>query len=333
MAATADAAAILAATRLLRGAHADLVRTYGSIQLIDRRDLSLALLDSEGRVVSATAEAHLGNLEAVAVAMRAAFGELAPGDAAITSDPSSGGTRVNDHFLVVPVDAGGRRLGQVVIGAPFYDVGGKRLGNSVPEATDIFAEGVRTLPLRVRRSGRVDRDIVELLKLNSRVPALVAADVAALLAVATVLAERAAGLLASALPAALLAGTRETVEQALARVPDGVGHRRLEAGGVEVRVALRRDGLPTFDLGGSSPQQPSNANATLPTALSAVARAVRDRVGCRLDSGLTAALRVVALPGTVVSALDLAAVGDGLRGTCGALEDLVRALLAPEAAA
>lgn len=335
--------ALQQALRGLRAVHAGLVRTFASLELVDRAGLVVALLDGHGRVVLATPGAQVGNLEAVAAALQSRLGELNPGDAAVTNDPYHGTARLNDHVLAVPVHGPGLGPpGLACVCAPFLDVGGKRLGNDVPEATDLFAEGVRTTPLRLRRGGRRDADAVALLKLNSRVPALVEADLAAMLAAADALAATGAALLASPLPAALLAESGEAAGALLARVPAGRTSRPLPppaTPGAELRVAFSGGpgpagaGAPVFDFSGSAPQQGSHANTTAATVRSAVARAVAAAAGCRLDSGVTGAFQLVAPAGSVVAAAEPSAVGGGPRGPVAAAAAAVSSLLAAAAPA
>ena len=328
----APPAELLVANRMLRTTLAGLIRSYGSIQLIERSQLAVALLDDRGRVVLGRGGLHIGNLEALAQSCLATFGELQPGDVAITNDPYSGGTRVTDHFGIAPGLAGGERLGLAVVTAPFFDVGGKRLGNDVPEAPDLFAEGVRTTPIRIRRGGVVDQDVLRLLRLNSRVPALVGADVEALLATVTILTGHAAGLLVGELPAALPAASRAVVESALVGLaspgPARTAPVPRAADGTVIQIALSvADGKLAVDFSGTSGQVPSHHNATLPTTVSAVVRAVADQLGCLPNSGVSEALQVKGPPQSILSCVASAAVGGGVHGTCAVVYALVRECL------
>src|SRR5262249_31659749 len=58
------------------------------------------------------------------------------------------------------------------------DIGGQSFGNYYPYARDVWQEGVVTTPVRLARNGQVDNDVMELLKLKSRAPVLLAHDVA-----------------------------------------------------------------------------------------------------------------------------------------------------------
>src|SRR6185312_16273388 len=115
-----------------------------------------------------------------------------------------------------PVHDSGSLTGLAVVCAPFVDVGGMTLGNVVPEAGDLFTEGVRTRPIRLRRAGRTDEDIVRCLQLNSRVPVLIAADAMAMADVAAALAEHAGEVLAGGSAEELLGPARALLAEALA---------------------------------------------------------------------------------------------------------------------
>lgn len=295
---TAAAPTLAPAAQALRSCLAGLVRTLGSTNVVDRGRVAAALLDGQGRALAASGAAPIANLQALAARAAAFPGGLEPGDALLTNDPYAGGTRVSDLFVLSPLAAGG----WAAVCAPTFDVGGTRLGNDVPEALDLFAEGVRLTPVRLARAGRPDADVLRVLRLNSRTPALIEADALALLDAALDLAGRADGL------APAPGDGRAAVQRALA------GRAREATVG---NVVLRLAGT-TFDLKRCSAQRASSANATRETTLSAIARALADRLGCALDHGVLAGLTVLTIPGSVVHCTQPAATG-------GPVPDQVRA--------
>ena len=170
-------ATTITARDLLRDAHAHLLTNYPSRELVARSGFAVALVDGRGRVVAATEHTQIANVERVVRTCARRFAHPSLGDVVITNDPYSGGTRVQDQFVLTPVQGEQDTLqGYVVACAPFCDVGGMTLGNDVPAAGDLWTEGVRTTPVHVCRGGKVDEDIIRLLQLNSRVPALIRLD-------------------------------------------------------------------------------------------------------------------------------------------------------------
>ncbi len=91
-------------------------------------------------------------------------GTLVDGDVFLTNDPYGGGTHLNDMKLVRPYVRGGRVWCHLASVGHFTDVGGAVAGNYNPAATDIHAEGVCLPPVRVRRGGVLDDDVVDVVR-------------------------------------------------------------------------------------------------------------------------------------------------------------------------
>lgn len=97
-------------------------------------------------------------------------GTLVDGDVFLTNDPYGGGTHLNDMKLVRPYVRGGRVWCHLASVGHFTDVGGAVAGNYNPAATDIHAEGVCLPPVRVRRAGVLDDDVVDVVRSIGRSP-------------------------------------------------------------------------------------------------------------------------------------------------------------------
>ncbi len=317
-------------TLAIRNSHGELVTDFASRELIDGSRLAVAVLDAEGRVVAASDAAPVANVEALVRTSRENDGWLVAGDAAITNDPYSGGRRVQDHFVLVPIfGAGDALVGTAVVCAPFVDVGGLRLGNDVPDATDLWAEGVRTTLVRVRRGGEPDADVLRQLKLNSRVPVLIEADTTVMCDVAERLAAEVAPALADGTAEKLLAQEGEALAAAVAaaegRTAEAV--RAVPGAGdgdeLKVKVAVSASGgRLAVDLAGSSPQvDGSHVNAVSHNTVNAVAEAVRDATGSAPSSAITGLLDVSCPDHSVVSCDFPRPVGGSVDTTCKAVYD------------
>jgi N-methylhydantoinase B len=97
-------------------------------------------------------------------------GGLEQGDTYIFNDPYDGGTHLNDFRLVRPLMRGGRVFAWIASVGHWLDIGGAVPGNYNPKATESFQEGVRFPPVKLARRGVIQRDIVDILAANSRVP-------------------------------------------------------------------------------------------------------------------------------------------------------------------
>jgi N-methylhydantoinase B/oxoprolinase/acetone carboxylase alpha subunit len=293
----------------------------------DAEHAGVTVVDGDGTVVATTAPAILANAAAVAGAFRSRLGALEPGDAALTNDPFSGSPHLQDHWVGVPCGQG--TPGLVLAHAHLADVGGQCAGGLWPAAAEIWQEGTRTTPVRLRRAGRVRRDLLDIARLNSRLPDLIEHDLLALLAVATDVAERVA-------PATARDGARANGHAPLAGIfPRGDAEASAalhNCAGEDLVVSARvRSGGERLvvDLAGSSPRPERGfVCSPLPSTRSAVAAAVAAACGRTVDAGLLASLDVRAPAGSVVAGEEPSAVGWSPYGTRAAVETAVGTALA-----
>ncbi|MBX3463856.1 MAG: hydantoinase B/oxoprolinase family protein [Planctomycetes bacterium] len=147
-----------------------LARSAASPNIRERRDFSVAIFDADGRLVAQAAHipVHLGSAGDAVAAVRAAL-DLAPGDVAILNDPYAGGTHLPDLTMVRPVFLGDRRRPRwfLVNRAHHADIGGAVPG-SMGIAADLHAEGLVLPPVRLRRGGRLQHDLLRLFARNVR---------------------------------------------------------------------------------------------------------------------------------------------------------------------
>jgi N-methylhydantoinase B len=282
----------------LREAHARLVRELRSHPLGDAGHLGVSVVHG-GRLVATSSRAWIGNVLAVGAAC--APSGLDPGVAVLTNDPFAGSPHVQDHWVV----AGAADGALVVLQAHLADVGGQNLGSYNPFAGEVWQEGVRTTPAQLYRGGKLERDVLELVRLNSRLPELVAHDVVVLGETAL---ELAAGL-GPAEPEA--AGPRQPAAAA------SVETTLHNCSGEDVTIALRitPGERIRFDFAGSSPQVQGFVNSTLATTTSAVVAA---------SGSMPDEIEVDAPAGSVVNCSFPQATGWSSHGTYAAIASLVR---------
>ena len=97
-------------------------------------------------------------------------GDLEDGDVYIFNEAYAGGTHFSDMRLVRPYFRDGRVFCYLASVGHWHDVGGNVPGNYNPVATEAFQEAVVIPPVKVMRAGRLNRDIVDILLMNSRQP-------------------------------------------------------------------------------------------------------------------------------------------------------------------
>jgi N-methylhydantoinase B len=105
-----------------------------------------------------------------AIDKAAQHGDLAEGDVYLFNDPYDGGTHLSDFKLVRPFFHDGNLFCWLASVGHWHDVGGNVPGNYNPVATESFQEGMHIPPVRLVRQGKVNTDIIDILKSNSRLP-------------------------------------------------------------------------------------------------------------------------------------------------------------------
>jgi N-methylhydantoinase B len=357
---------------------AALRRTAFSPNIKERRDYSCALFDGSGDVIAMGDHmpVHLGSMP---MSVKAAIGACAmqEGDVVMLNDPFCGGTHLPDITLVAPVYVSRGSPGLVrkssrlrrSAGPDFYvasrahhaDVGGAYPG-SMGLCREIYQEGFRIPPVRLKRAGVMDRDVLALLLTNVRTPEEREGDLGAQLAACHTGAERLAEVCARygldrtrAEARDLLAYSESLMRAFLEKVPPGEYRDQdfLDSDGINdkpVRIAVsvtvgpkrsarqnrsraaaagKPDRLVTVDFTGSDPQVEGSVNAVEAIAYSACFYVFR----CLLaedvpaTAGLMRPIHVIAPQGTVVNARPPAAVAGGNVETSQRIVDvLLRAL-------
>lgn len=155
------------------------MRTARSPIVRDVLDYSATLCDSRGQILSQakTVALHLG---AVPDAMDVIVGKFAEtardGDVYVLNDPYAGGMHLPDIFMVKPIFFEERLQGYSVVVAHHCDVGGRVPGSNAADSTEIYQEGLRIPPVRLFDAGKPNETLLELLRTNVRLPALVLGD-------------------------------------------------------------------------------------------------------------------------------------------------------------
>ncbi len=338
-----------------------LQRTASSPNIKERRDYSCALFDGSGRTLAQGDHlpVHLGSMPRSVEAALAA-GPLEPGEIILLNDPFAGGTHLPDLTMVAPVYPPPERAGEQIGGpaGPLFhvasrahhaDVGGAAPG-SMAVTREIFAEGLRLPPVRLRRVGssEPDRDVLAILLANTRTPREREGDLRAQLAALDVGTRRLHEVMRERGLEEPVTYGRELILYAermmralIARLPDGVYRFEdvldddgLGSGPLPIRVAVTIAGEDAHvDFTGSAPQCAGPVNAVEAITLSAVVYVFRCLVGPEVppNHGSLAPIRLTAPPGTIVNALAPAAVAGGNVETSQRITDVLFGALASAA--
>jgi len=276
-----------------------LLRSSFSTVVKEGLDASASLFTVEGETLAQALAIpiHLATLIPVVRTMLENFppDTMHEGDIYIMNDPYCGGTHLPDIGLVMPIFHAGRPVALSAAMTHHQDVGGMSPGSVPPVATEIFQEGIRIPPLKLRDAGEMNDTLMKMLELNVRLPDTFRGDLGAQIAACTVGARRVGEIAARhghnhtrALFAELLDRSEALTRAALAEVPDGTYryHDFLDNDGIEldkpvriqVAVTIRGDQMHC-DFEGTSAQTRGPFNA-VPSGSEAAAyfavRAVTD---------------------------------------------------------
>ena len=155
---------------------ATLFRAAFSPVIAEARDGSHGIYDANGDTVAMGKQGLPVFIGAMSYATKAAIaranadGGPKDGDLYLLNDPYVGATHLNDIKIVKPVFRDGELFCYLASVGHWLDVGGNVAGNYNPTASDIMQEGVRIPPVKFADGGVVNRDIVDILLANGRLP-------------------------------------------------------------------------------------------------------------------------------------------------------------------
>lgn len=310
----------------------------------EERDYAVAFANTTGEILIAENAVHMPSLEMTAKAILDYYQySLRAGDLVATNDPFSGGTHVQDLTLFAPVYAAEDWLGALLVRVHASDFGGQHAGGYNPLATEVWAEGIRIRPIKLARLGRLDRDVLNTLRLNSRLPEEIDRLLDTMRATLDLGEQRVRALVARYGLNAFREGADYALDYAEAAARERV--RRWPTGRFEgsarvghdctgrspaVRCTLEvRDGAMVIDFSGSDPQSASFVNSswgwTCGSALLPVLTALGEPP---LNSGVLRVVRFAGEEGTLVRPNYPAAVGLGQYHPASEIINAVSAALA-----
>jgi N-methylhydantoinase B len=147
-------------------------------------DFSTAIFDRDAVMIAQGnfSPGHLGSMPAVAKTVLQYFPAetLKPGDSILVNDSFIGAGHFPDTYQIMPVFLQQRLIGFVACSAHQVDMGGAAPGSQkVHGVTEAFQEGLRILPVRFVREGKIDEDILRIVLGNVRMPDKVRGDLLA----------------------------------------------------------------------------------------------------------------------------------------------------------
>ena len=326
---------------------ATLVRTAFSSGIREAGDCSCALFDAEGRMISqaSTAPGQMGSMPYLMAEFlrRVPAAEILDGDVFITNDPWLGCGHTPDIYCITPIFASGDLIAYAANSGHHADLGG-RLGSQ--ESREVYEEGILIPLCHLYLQGRENRELVALLRMNSRLPDELIGDLRAQMAANHVARERVMQLSRVRrlgredivrITSEIIDRSSRAMRTAIAAIPERVlqGSMLLDdfdtdGNRLELRMALRRRGdRIEVDFSGTSKQVAKPINSVLNYSRAYVFIGLKMAVapGLPANEGAIACLDVIAPEGSLVNPTFPAPVR--WRTTVGLmLADLVLTLLA-----
>lgn len=286
------------------------------------RDCSFGLLDTEWGVISQSNGIPLfvGTLGPATKGCVDVMGaeNLEPGDIIISNVPEITGNHTSDAILFSPLFYHGKVFGYAATKAHWIDLGAK---SSYPaDAESYYEEGLHIPPVKLYKKGKLQSELGEIIKFNSRAPDLVWGDIQAQIAGCHLAEQQVSELLDKYGVGTVQTTIRETYDysehitrQAIDKMPEGSWEAEdyLDSNGIDldkpipikVKVTIQGSDI-IIDLSGSAPEQKGPMNGLWITTLSAARAAVKALTSPDLpaNEGSNRPIALIAPKGSVFNA-------------------------------
>lgn len=147
-----------------------LVRTAFSTSVREAGDLSAGIFDRQGRMIAQAVTGTPGHVNTMAAAVPHFINDIGPeriypGDVYLTNDPWKGTGHLHDITVTTPVFVDDALIGFFACTAHVVDIGGRGYG---PDSREIYEEGFRIPIMKWIEQGRLNNDLVNLIRNNVR---------------------------------------------------------------------------------------------------------------------------------------------------------------------
>src|SRR5437879_7125403 len=161
-----------------------MLRTAFSTSVREAGDLSAGVFDRHGRMLAQAVTGTPGHVNSMANAVRHflaiyPIAKMKPGDHYITNDPWLTSGHLHDITVVTPSFYRGDPVALFANTIHVVDIGGLGMG---PDGRQVFEEGLSIPLMALAREGRMNDDLLRVIRANVREPLQVEGDVYALAA-------------------------------------------------------------------------------------------------------------------------------------------------------
>jgi N-methylhydantoinase B len=161
-----------------------LVRTAFSTPVREAGDLSAGVFDRDGKMLAQAVTGTPGHVNSMAAAVTHFLDAfplktMKPGDHYITNDPWLTCGHLHDLTVVSPTFLNGEPVGLFASTVHVVDIGGLGMG---PDGRQVYEEGLAIPLMALAKEGRMNEDLMRIIRANVREPLQVEGDVYALAA-------------------------------------------------------------------------------------------------------------------------------------------------------
>jgi len=314
-----------------------LQNTSSSVNIKERLDFSCALFDAQGQLVANAPHipVHLGSMSESVRSLIDSGQPLDLGSVYVSNNPYNGGTHLPDITVITPVFVAATETAAPLLAAPLFyvasrghhsDIGGITPGSMPPHSQSILEEGILLDNVSLVQNGQFQTDAIRERLTSGEYPARNPAQNLADLQAQVAANERGAQELQKmvrhyglAQVQAYMQHVQDNAEESVRRVitvlSDGQFTYPMDEG-TEIRVAIainQANRTARIDFTGTSPQQPSNANAPLAICKAVVLYVFRSLVDddIPLNAGCLKPLEIIVPEGCMLNPQYPAAVVAG----------------------
>ena len=249
-----------------------------------------------------------------------------PGDVLIQNYAAVCGQHLNNVVLYMPIHHEGKLVAFAATRAHWSDVGGRVASSFSTDTTEIFQEGIQFRSVKIHKAGKLDEEILRILRHNIRFPELSFGDMDAQIACCKLITQRFGELIAKygwetiwSCIETIWDQSEAFVRRQIAELPDGryEADSFLDDDGVNldatlpIKAAIVISGDEfEIDFTGTAPQVKGPINTGRSGGMAAAKVAFKSAVMPNLppNEGAFRPLKVKLPPGTVISAINNAAM-------------------------
>src|ERR1700729_3073816 len=156
-----------------------MIRTAFSTSVREAGDLSAGVFDRQGRMLAQAVTGTPGHVNSMANGVKYflevyPIDGMKPGDHYITNDPWLTSGHLHDITVVTPTFYRGQAVALFANTIHVVDIGGLGMG---PDGRQVFEEGVAIPIMKLAHEGRMNEDLLRLVRANVREPLQVEGDI------------------------------------------------------------------------------------------------------------------------------------------------------------